>query len=575
MNGSGVTSPAPPTSTTATTDASTPPRRLTEPGTALVTGVSGYVGGLLVQPLLEAGWRVRVFTRKPEALADRPWASAVEIVPGDAGEPADLARALAGVDVAYYLLHSMDGQDDFARRDRHLAEQFARAATDAGVARIVYLGGLHPDGEELSPHLASRVEVGQVFLDSPVPAACLQAAVIIGYGSASFQMLRYLTQRLPAMVAPRWLNNRIQPIAIDDVLRYLVGSALLPPEVNRTFDIGGPDVLTYADMIHRFAELTGLRERAVVTVPVLTPRLASHWVGLVTPLSSGIAKPLVASLIHEVVCAEHDIATYLPDPPGGLIGYDDAVRRAMANVSSSGGVRNLLQTGLATGAASLVGAWASQPDAPWYQRLDLPAWQPPGAAFPLVWGALYADIIGTSSSALTSFEERDMTTEAAAFRRALAVNLALNAGWSVVFWRARRPWLATITAAALAASSADLTRRAALAGRRHRYALAPYAAWCTFATLLNAEVARRNPDPAAWRPGAPGSDSRRADEPWQPVVVPARADGPGAGSGAATDVSGRGLLSTVARAMARAAVQTVPAVRAVSLLRKVVALRRQ
>lgn len=560
MDDPGTTSPTP-----APADGPGSPRRLTGPGTALVSGVSGYVGGLLVQPLLEAGWRVRVFTRRPETLADRPWASAVQIAPGDAGDAADLARALDGVDVAYYLLHSMDGQDDFARRDRHLAEQFARAASDAGVARIVYLGGLHPAGEELSPHLASRVEVGQVFLDAPVPAACLQAAVILGDGSASFQMLRYLTQRLPAMVAPQWLNNRIQPIAIDDVLRYLVGAALLPPEVNRTFDIGGPDVLTYAEMIHRFAELTGLPERTVVTVPVLTPKLASHWVGLVTPLSSGIAKPLVASLIHEVVCAEHDIAAYVPDPPTGLIAYDDAVRRAMANVPRSDGVRNLVWTSLATGAAALVGAWASQPEAPWYARLDKPAWQPPGPAFPIVWGALYADIIGTSSSALTSFEERELRAEAASYRRALAVNLVLNAGWNVVFWRARRPWPATLTAAGLAASSADLTRRASVAGPRHRDALAPYAVWCAFATVLNAEVARRNPDPAAWRPGG-RAHGRRVAHRGERVVVPEAVD---------DRRDGRGAVSAAAGALARAAVRSIPAVRAASLVCQVVALRRQ
>lgn len=514
-------------------------RRLSGPGTALVTGATGYVGGLLVQPLLDAGWRVRVLSRRPDALADRSWAAAVEVVVGDANDPADLARALGGVDVAYFLVHSMDGEGDFAERDRRLAESFASAAADAGVARIVYLGGLHPADEELSTHLASRVEVGQVFLDSPVPAACLQAAVIIGDGSASFQMLRYLTQRLPAMVAPRWLNNRIQPIAIDDVLRYLVGAALLPPEVNRTFDIGGPEVLTYAEMIHRFAELTGLRERTVVTIPVLTPRLASHWVGVVTPISAGIAKPLVGSLIHEVVCAEHDIVAYVPDPPGGLIGYDDAIMRAMATVPPERGVHNLVRVGLATGAAAWLGAWASDPDAPWYGRLDLPPWQPPGPAFPIVWGALYADIIGTCTSALTTFDERESTAEATAFRRALAVNLALNAGWNVVFWRARRPWLATATAAALSASSADLARRAGAAGSRHRNMLAPYAAWCTFATALNAEVARRNHDRAAW--GVPRQ--RRA--------------------------------GSAALGAARFAARNIPAVRTFSLIRQVAALRSQ
>ncbi len=491
MNGEPVTTLSPATTSVAA------PRAVTAPGRALVTGVTGYVGGLLVQPLLEAGWAVRVLTRTPADVADRPWAGAVELTGADPGQPYDLDRALQGVDVAYYLLDLGTDQQEFT--DPQLAQRFAAAAARAGVARIVYLGGVHPSDVELSGDLATRVEVGRVLLDGSVPTACLQATAILGEGSPSFQMLRYLTQRLPAMVAPRWLNHRIQPIAVDDALRYLVGAALLPPDVHRAFDVGGPEVLTYAELIRRFARLTGLRERTVVTVPLLTPKLASRWVGLVTPLSAGVAKPLVTSLIHDVVCEEQDIATYVPDPPGGLIGVDEAIRRAMTTVPPPAGGRNLIQVGLGTAAAALVGTLVSEPDRPWYNRLDLPSWQPPGAAFPMVWGALYAGIIGTSTSALTSFEEREMTAEANGFRRALAVNLALNAGWNVAFWRSRRPWLATATAAALTASSADLTRRAAIAGPRHRDALAPYAVWCAFATALNAEIARRNPDPRDWQ----------------------------------------------------------------------------
>ena len=198
------------------------------------------------------------------------------------------------------------------------------------MGRIVYLGGLHPEGADLSVHLASRVEVGQVLLDGPVPAAVLQAAVVLGDGSVSFDMLRYLTERLPVMVAPRWLRNRIQPIAVDDALHYLVGAASLPAEVNRTFDIAGPEVLTYEQMIQRFAAVTGLRRRLVLRVPVLTPWLASHWVGLITPVDAGVAKPLVGSLVHEVVRREEDLDDLVGVPEGGLLGFDDAVRRAMS-----------------------------------------------------------------------------------------------------------------------------------------------------------------------------------------------------------------------------------------------------
>ncbi|APH01162.1 oxidoreductase [Janibacter indicus] len=314
------------------TETSTPFAAPEEPGTALVTGATGYIGGLLVPRLLDDGWTVRVLTRSSERLRGRDWADRVEVVEGDATSESDLRRALSGTDVAYYLLHSMDGGGDLARRDRELAEGFAAAASETGVQRIVYLGGLHPEGADLSEHLASRVEVGQILLDGPVPAAVLQAAVVLGNGSVSFDMLRYLTERLPVMVAPQWLRNRIQPIAIDDALHYLVGAASLPAEVNRAFDIGGPEVLTYEQMIQRFAAVTGLRRRVVLTLPVLTPWLASHWVGLVTPVDAAVAKPLVGSLVHEVVRREHDLDELVGLPAQGLVGFDEAVRRAMRGV---------------------------------------------------------------------------------------------------------------------------------------------------------------------------------------------------------------------------------------------------
>ncbi|MGL5859831.1 MAG: NAD(P)H-binding protein [Phycicoccus sp.] len=296
----------------------------------LVTGVTGYIGSRLVPALLEAGHEVRVLTRDRSRVADRWWRDQAEVVEGDATSREVLAEALDGVEVLYYLLHSMDGGGDFVERDRDLARSVGRAADDSGVRRIVYLSGLHPDDGPLSDHLASRVEVGDLLMASGVPTAVLQAAVILGSGSASFEMLRNLTERLPVMVAPKWLDNRIQPIAARDVLHYLVGAAGLPAEVNRTFDIGGPDVLTYREMITRFARLAGLMPRTVLTIPVLTPRLASKWVGFVTPVPTGLAKPLVESLRHEVVCHEHDIDDLVGPPPGGLLGFDRAVTDAVA-----------------------------------------------------------------------------------------------------------------------------------------------------------------------------------------------------------------------------------------------------
>ncbi|GJF33295.1 NAD(P)-dependent oxidoreductase [Kitasatospora sp. NE20-6] len=305
------------------------------PRHCLVTGATGYIGGRLVPELLAAGHRVRCLVRDPGRLRDHPWRADVETATGDVTRPDTLTGAFEGVDVAYYLVHALGTGPGFERTDREAARAFGAAAARAGVGRIVYLGGLTPAGvpaAELSPHLRSRAEVGRILRDSGVPTAELRAAVIIGSGSASFEMLRYLTERLPVMVTPNWVGTRIQPIAVRDVLRHLTGAALLPPDVNRTFDIGGPDVLTYREMMMRYAAVAGLPRRVIVPVPVLTPRLSGHWVGLVTPVPNSIARPLVESLRHEVVCSEHDIARWIPDPPQGPIGFDEAVRLALRRI---------------------------------------------------------------------------------------------------------------------------------------------------------------------------------------------------------------------------------------------------
>ncbi|GAA1372009.1 hypothetical protein GCM10009612_64080 [Streptomyces beijiangensis] len=298
----------------------------------LVTGATGYVGGRLVPPLLKAGHQVRCMVRSPEKLRDHEWSGQVDTVRGDVTDPASVAAALDGIDVAYYLVHALGTGADFEQTDRDAARVFADAAATAGVRRIVYLGGLTPTEvptQDLSPHLRSRAEVGDIFLKSPVPATVLRAAVIIGSGSASFEMLRYLTERLPVMVTPSWVSTRIQPIAVRDVLRYLVGSALMPQDVNRTFDITGPDIMTYRDMMERYAAVAGLRKRLILPVPMLSPRLSSHWIGLVTPVPRSIARPLAESLRHEVVGDEHDIARYVPDGPDMPIGFDQSLSLAL------------------------------------------------------------------------------------------------------------------------------------------------------------------------------------------------------------------------------------------------------
>ena len=300
----------------------------------LVTGATGYIGGRLVPELLAAGHDVRVLARHPERLADRTWIGQVEIVTGDA-EDADAVRlSLSGIEVAYYLLHSMLAGGEFHDVERRIAHTFATAAAAEGVGRIAYLGALHPEmpDEELSQHFRSRGEVGEILRASGVPTVELRAAVIIGSGSASFEMTRYLTERLPVMVTPAWVQTPTQPIAIRDVLYYLVHCAGLPPEVNRSFDIGGPDVITYELMMQGYARAAGLRRRMLVRMPLGTPKLSTHWVTLITPVPRAVAGPLVESVTMRTVCNEHDIAQYIPDPPEGLVPYERAVELALAKI---------------------------------------------------------------------------------------------------------------------------------------------------------------------------------------------------------------------------------------------------
>lgn len=290
-----------------------------------------------MRELVERGLRVRALARYPERLRDFPWSDQIEIAAGDAGDPESLGKAMKGVSVAYYLLHSLQEGKDLEREERRIAENFAQCAADAVIKRIVYLGGLAPDlpREKMSPHMRSRVNVGGILHDSGIPTIELRAAVIIGSGSASFEMLRYLTERLPAMITPRWVRTQTQPIAVRDVLRYLVSSAELPQEVSRAFDIGGPDVLAYQEMMQRYAKVAGLPRRLILPINLLTPQLSSHWVGLVTPVPRAIARPLVQSLRFPAVCLESDIKDLIPDPPQGLLPFDQAVALALTRIQDA------------------------------------------------------------------------------------------------------------------------------------------------------------------------------------------------------------------------------------------------
>jgi uncharacterized protein YbjT (DUF2867 family) len=311
----------------------------------LVTGATGYIGGLLVPALIDRDHRVRAMARTPGKLDGAPWRHGVEVVRGDLTDADSLAAAFDDVDVVYYLVHSMGTSNDFVAEEAESARNVVDAAKKAGVRRVVYLSGLHPDNADLSQHLASRTEVGEILIESGLETVVLQAGIVIGSGSASFEMIRHLTDRLPVMTTPKWVRNKIQPISIDDALYYLAEAATADVPTSRTWDIGGPDVLEYGDAMQVYADVAGLRPRRFVVLPWLTPSLASRWVGLVTPIPAGLARPLVQSLECDAVMGEHDIDSIIPPPPGGLTGYRDAVSRALEQdgTAAKGGRRHLLR----------------------------------------------------------------------------------------------------------------------------------------------------------------------------------------------------------------------------------------
>jgi uncharacterized protein YbjT (DUF2867 family) len=299
----------------------------------LVTGATGYIGARLVPRLLDEGHHVRALARTPAKLTDAPWREQAEVARGDLGDVDSLIGAFEGMDVVYYLVHSMGTSKDFTAEEETAVRNVVTAARRAGVRRVVYLSGLHPENAKLSPHLESRKAVGEALIDSGIETVVLQAGVVIGSGSASFEMIRHLTDRLPVMTTPKWVHNRIQPIAVRDVLFYLVAAATAPVPSSRTWDIGGPDVLEYGDMMRDYADVAGLGRRYLVVLPFLTPAIASLWVGTVTPIPSGLARPLIESLECDAVMRNWDIDTIIEPPPGGLTGYRRAVALALNRAS--------------------------------------------------------------------------------------------------------------------------------------------------------------------------------------------------------------------------------------------------
>lgn len=326
----------------------------------LVTGASGYVGGRLVTALLDEKMQVRVFVRDLNKAQSHTWASQVEIYVGNATDYKSTLAALNGIHTAFYLLHSINVGNNFDEIEAQMARSFAKAAQEAGVKQIVYLGGIANDAKT-SKHLKSRANTGRELATTSVPVMELRAGIIIGSGSASFEMLRHLTHRLPIMTTPKWVMNRTHPIAIRDVLWYLKNAAKLETPVAQVFDIGGPEILSYADMMQKFAVLSRLRRRIIIKIPVLTPKLSSLWIGFVTPVPTSLARPLVGSLISEVVADPNkSIDKLIPPPSEGLIDVENAINLALNKVSDN----------------EVATRWsdASLPTAPWQKAQSDPDW---------------------------------------------------------------------------------------------------------------------------------------------------------------------------------------------------------
>ncbi len=286
----------------------------------LVTGATGFIGRRLVPALIDEGHTVRAMTRHPDT-----YDGAGEAVAGDMDDPGSLVAPLEGVDVAYYLVHSLD-DDDFERKDADAARGFARAAAAAGVRQIVYMGGLGDDDQELSAHLRSRREVEHLLAEEAVPVTVLRAAIVVGHGGISWEITRQLVHNLPAMVVPKWAATRTQPIAIDDVVRYLVGVCDAEKALGQTFEIGGPDQLTYVDMLRVAAEIDTGRKVPIITVPVLSPGLSSRWLALVTDVDVTTGRNLIDSMGVEVVVREQRIREVVPGDP---MTYQEAVAQAL------------------------------------------------------------------------------------------------------------------------------------------------------------------------------------------------------------------------------------------------------
>ncbi len=299
------------------------------PKEILVLGATGYIGGRLVPRLLQAGHHVRAAARSVTKLENAPWRDQVEIHHVDLEDNEGLDEAMRGVDVVYLLVHAMGGGGDFEEREAESARRIAATAEREGVSRIIYLGGLHPEGVKLSPHMRSRAEVARILVESPVDTVAFQAGIIIGSGSASFEMIRHLALKLRLMPAPGWVQNNVEPLAIRDVLHYLLAASEYSGQINRILDIGSGDVMSYSKVMEEFSSMAGLKPRKVLPLPLPAATLSGIWVGLVTPLPMTLTIPLVRSLQNDAVTNNSDVDDYFPRPPAGLLNYSEAVSLAL------------------------------------------------------------------------------------------------------------------------------------------------------------------------------------------------------------------------------------------------------
>ena len=297
----------------------------------LVTGATGYVGGRLIPRLLESGYQVRVFVRDAVRLAGRPWVDKVEVFEGNVLTPDDLFPAMEGIEATYYLIHNMTERKGYREQELAAARNFGSAASQTGVKRIIYLGALGDPESDLAPHLKSRQQTGKVLADFGVPVTEFRAAIIVGSGSISFEMIRYLTEKLPVMICPRWVYQQVQPIAIDDVLAYLLAALTTPESSGRVIEIGGSDQLPYAEMMLTYARLRGLK-RWLIPVPVLTPGLSSHWVHWITPVHASVTRPLIEGLVNEILVQDSSARKIFPSIQ--TMSYSQAVEAALAGLQT-------------------------------------------------------------------------------------------------------------------------------------------------------------------------------------------------------------------------------------------------